>query len=197
MAAQQTSNRNVWLVVWRRVWKRLALALYQRRWNVLIGLVVVLVGGTFLIVRAIFDAPAAAVGVLPIAMNVQDLQPQGNTLPLVLVEKSGSRQLIIRELESTEARVIARQQGMNLQGEQPRAYDLMRDLILQMGGRVDHVILAEGERSYIGRIVVSSAGDIRIIQAQPADAVTLALKTGAPIFVEDAILERFGRRSGP
>jgi len=197
MATQRLPDLNLWLFVWRRVWQRLALALYRRRWNALAVAALILIGGAFLIVRAVFETPAAALGVAPIAVRVQELQPQGNTLPLVLIEKAGPRQLVIRELESTEARVIARQQGMNLQGEQPRAYDLMRDLVQHMGGRVDHVILAEGERAYIGRIVVSAGGDLRIIQAKPADAVTLALKSDAPIFVENAILDRFGVRSGP
>jgi bifunctional DNase/RNase len=197
MATQRLPDLNLWLFVWRRVWQRLALALYRRRWNALAVAALILIGGAFLIVRAVFETPAAALGVAPIAVRVQELQPQGNTLPLVLIEKAGPRQLVIRELESTEARVIARQQGMNLQGEQPRAYDLMRDLVQHMGGRVDHVILAEGERAYIGRIVVSAGGDLRVIQAKPADAVTLALKSDAPIFVENAILDRFGVRSGP
>src|SRR5688572_27841158 len=114
MATQRLPNLNVWLFVWRRVWQRLSLALYRRRWNALAVAALILIGGAFLIVRAVFETPAAALGVAPIAVRVQELQPQGNTLPLVLIEKSGPRQLVIRELESTEARVIARQQGMNL-----------------------------------------------------------------------------------
>src|SRR5688572_29352009 len=84
MAMQRMPDLNLW----RRVWQRLALALYRRRGNVLAATGLVLVGGGFLVMQAVFEVPAAAVGVVPIAVNVQELQPQGNALPLVLTEKS-------------------------------------------------------------------------------------------------------------
>jgi bifunctional DNase/RNase len=194
MTPEGEPNRNA-PYIWRRIYRRLFLALYQRRVTLIGALVAVVIGAGFVAYRGIADAPPAGLGVLPIAMSVQELQPLGNSLPLILVEKNGSRQLIIRDLESTEARVIAQQQGLAIQGEQPRAYDLMRELLQQVGGRVDQVILTEAERDQvIGRIVVSAAAETRTIRAKPADAVALALKTGAPIYVENAVLERFGAR---
>jgi bifunctional DNase/RNase len=194
---------DLWLLVWRRVRKRLAFALYQHRWNVL---VVVAVGGAgFFVVHGLTNAPSAEVGVLPIAVNVQQLEPQGDSLPLILIEKDGPRQLIIRDLESTEARVIARQQGIVLEGEQPQAYDLMRELIQQIGGRVDHVIVADGDRGmYSVRIVLSVGGEARTVRAKPADAVALALKIGAPLVLaaeavngSGTVRKQFVRLSAP
>jgi bifunctional DNase/RNase len=187
------ANVSLWLYVWRRVRKRLVYALFRHRWRILAGLAVVVGALGFLLVRGLIGAPAAALGVLPIAVSVQHLEPRGNTLPLILVEKGGSRQIVIRDLDSTEARVIARQQGMTFEGEQPQAYDLMRDLLQQVGGRVEHVVVDDGDRGqYVGRIVVSAGGETRAIRAKPADAVALALKTGAPIFVENAALDHSG-----
>jgi bifunctional DNase/RNase len=183
-----------WLFILRRVRRRLVYALYEKRVTVLVVSVTILAALAFVIVRAINEASIPSGGMFPIAVSVQDLAPQGNSLPLVLNEKNGTRQLIIRDMESTEARVIAREQGVVLQGEQPRAYDLMRELIQQIGGRVDHVLMVEAEREqFAGRIVVSMGSDTRAIRARPADAVALAIKTGAPIYVENAVLDRFGR----
>jgi bifunctional DNase/RNase len=188
----------LWLYILRRIRTRLFLALYQNRFKVLVGAVAVIAGLGFFVVRNASESSISALGAAPIAMSVQDLAPQGNTLPLVLTEKNGTRQLIIRDLESTEARVIAREQGMVLQGEQPRAYDLMRDLIQQTGARVDHVMVIEADREqFTGRIVVSVGAETRSIRAKPADAVALAVKTGAPIYVENAVLDRFGGRTNP
>jgi bifunctional DNase/RNase len=77
---------------------------------------------------------AAVVGVMPIMVSVQQLEPRGETLPLVLKEKGGSRYLSL-PLDSTETRVIARAQGVRVPGEQPQAYDLMRDIISSSGPR--------------------------------------------------------------
>ena len=183
----------LWLYVLQRVRTRILYAIYAKRVTVLLAGVAILAALAFIAVRAITEASIPSGGISPIAVSVQDLAPQGNTLPLVLNEKNGTRQLIIRNLESTEARVIAREQGVVLQGEQPGAYDLMRDLIQQIGGRVDHVLMVEAEREqFAGRIVVSTGSETRSIRARPADAVALALKTGAPIYVENAVLDRFG-----
>jgi bifunctional DNase/RNase len=180
----------------RRVRRRLYYALYRRRFTVLIGVIAIVVGLGFLIVRGIMESSVPALGIAPVPVSVQELAPQGNSLPLILNEKNGPRQLVIRELESTEARVIAREQGIQLQGEQPRAYDLMRDLIQQVGARVEHVLLAEADQNQYGaRIVLSAGGEQRTLRAKAADGVALAIKTGAPIFVESTVLERFGGRT--
>jgi bifunctional DNase/RNase len=195
-ASDQPPATSLWLYVLRRVRRRILFALYQKRFTVLIGGVAMIAALGFFVVRNIVESSVPAVGAAPIAVSVQDLAPQGNSLPLVLNEKNGTRQLIIRDLESTEARVIAREQGIVLQGEQPRAYDLMRDLIQQTGARVDHVLVIEAERDqFTGRIVVSMGAETRSIRARPADAVALAVKTGAPIYVESAVLDRFGGRT--
>jgi bifunctional DNase/RNase len=180
----------------RRVQKRILLALYQKRITLLLGGVLAIAGLAVVFMQSQGDRFIPAGGVNPIRVDVQDLAPQGNALPLVLTEKNGSRQLVIRELESAEARVIARVQGIQLQGEQPRAYDLMSDLILQIGARIDHVLMVEAERDQVqARISVSMGSETRTLRARPADAVALALKTQAPIFVEHSVLERYGGRS--
>jgi bifunctional DNase/RNase len=113
-------------------------------------------------------------------------------VPLVLKEKHGTRQLIL-ELSPIEARVIAREQGQRITGEQPQVYDLWRDVIRELGGRVDHVILADaGPGAVTARVVIVLDGEARTLRASPGDAVTLAVKTGADIFVEASVLEKFG-----
>jgi bifunctional DNase/RNase len=161
----------------RRVWQRLLLALYANRITVAVAIVILIALGLFSL-RGAPRGEAAVVGVMPIAVSVQQLEPRGETLPLVLKEKSGSRYLSL-PLESAEARVIAREQGVRVPGGQPRAYDLMRDIIQQLGGRVDHVILADADRGgYAASIMISVAGETRMLRAKPADAVALALKAG-------------------
>jgi bifunctional DNase/RNase len=196
MTPSSNSTPGLWAYVFLRVQKRLVVALYQKRLTVALGGVAVVALLAFVGMRALADAYVPSGGVAPIRVDVQELAPQGNTLPLVLTEKNGSRQLVIRELESAEARVIARLQGIQIQGEQPRMYDLMSDLILQIGGRIDHVLMVDAERDQIqARISVSTGSDTRTVRARPSDGVALAMKTNAPIYVEQAVLERYGGRA--
>ena len=67
-----------------------------------------------------------------------------------------------------------------------------------MGGRIDRVLVNDATQSqYLAQIVVSdsSNGDVKVIKARPGDAIALALQSGAPIFVENQVLDRFGTKS--
>jgi bifunctional DNase/RNase len=132
---------------------------------------------------------------MPVAVTVLRLEVRGDRLPLVLQERDGTRQLAL-ELGPTEARVIALEQGFQVPGDQqPQAYNLFRDLIGQLGGRVDHVIIAAADDGEpVARIVIAvDGGDNLVIRARPADAVTLALTSNAPVYVEGGIFDRAGR----
>jgi bifunctional DNase/RNase len=96
----------------------------------------------------------------------------------------------------TEALAIARQRGSQVPIDlQPQAYDLLRDTIQQLGGRVERAVVNDATaREYLAQVVVSNNGDVKVIKARPGDAIALALKSGAPIFVENQVLDRFGTK---
>ena len=98
---------------------------------------------------------------------------------------------------STEALAIARQRGSTQipPDQQPAAYDLLAATIQQLGGRVDRVIVNDAtQREYLAQVIVSSGGDVKVIKARPGDAIALAMKSGAPIFVENQVLDKFGTK---
>jgi bifunctional DNase/RNase len=71
----------------------------------------------------------------------------------------------------------------------------MRDTIQQMGGRVDRVIVNDAtQNQYLAQVVVSASGTTTVVKARPGDAIALALQAGAPIYVEDKVLQQFGTR---
>lgn len=195
MAAKHPGRRGLYLRVWQRLIQRTLNWMY-RRWPLVLGLVVAaILGSVFLVVRANFEAQAAAVGEFPVEVAAQTLQVRGNNLPsLNLKEKNGERTITI-PLREAEALTILVEQGQ-LQAELPLVYDLTSSLLRELGGRVDRVIVSDrNQAQYIANVVLSSPiGETRVVQAQPADGVTLAIKTGAPIFVENRILDQFTRR---
>lgn len=193
MERKNSGPHDIWLYVARRVWWRLLTTLFRNRVRVIAAIVALLALGLFSLMRGSLQGQASVAGVMPIAVTVLRLEAHGDRLPLVLQERDGARQLSL-ELGLTEARVIAREQGFRIQGEQPQTYALFRDIVGQLGGRVDHVIIAASEDGApVARIAIAVDGrDVRIIRARPADAVALALTTSAPVYVENSVFDRPG-----
>lgn len=179
-----------------RVTRRLLYALYRKRFGLLIVVLLVAGGSAYLLLRSSFLNEAAATGVFPIEMSVQQVvQQQNNTFIVPLKEKNGNRRIALN-VGDTEARVIAREQGMRVAGDSPQAYDLLRNVIETLDGRVDRVLIYDADQTqYQAHVVVSNHGESRTVKARPADAIALAVKVRAPVFVEDRVLDQFGIRS--
>src|ERR1700745_3081094 len=97
----------------------------------------------------------------------------------------------------TEALAISQKRGQTQTppDQQPQSYALMRDTIQQLGARIDRVLVNDAtQREYLAQVVVSTNGDVTVIKARPGDAIALALKSGAPIFVENQVLDKFGTK---
>jgi bifunctional DNase/RNase len=186
------------VAIWGRIFKRLLVALAKQRVPLLLVLLIAAGAGTYYLWLDHTNLPneAAAAGTAPVEVTVTDLQGQANNATLTLKEKNGTRRISMA-VGLTEFLAIARQRG-NTQippDQQPQAYDLMREAITQMGGRIDRVLVNDAnQREYLAQIVVSNNGDVRVIKARPGDAVALALKSGAPIFVENQVLDKFGTK---
>jgi bifunctional DNase/RNase len=186
------------VALWGRVLQRLLYALYRQRVPLLVVLLICASAGTYYLWLGRTNLPneAAAAGTAPVEVTVTDLQGSVNNATLTLKEKNGSRRISMA-VGSTEALAIARQRGSTQipPDQQPQAYDLMRDAISQMGGRIDRVVVNDAtQREYLAQIVLSNNGDVKVVKARPGDAIALALKSGAPIFVENQVLDRFGTK---
>lgn len=187
--------------VWVRVIQRLLYALYRQRVFVLLLLLLAAGVGTYSLwlSKTNLVNDAAAAGTAPIEVSVQDVQGSGNNAyTLTLKEKNGNRRIAM-SVGLTEALAIAlSRQSSSValpKDQQPQAYDLMRETIQQMGGRVDRVVVNDATQSqYLAQVVLSNNGEVKVISARPGDAVALALKSGAPIYVEDRVLDRFGTK---
>jgi uncharacterized protein len=189
------------VAIWGRVFQRLLYALYRQRIPLLLLLVIVVGTGTYYLWlnQTNLPADAAAAGTQPVEVTVTDLQGDrtNNAAILTLKEKNGNRRISMA-VGMTEALAIAQKRGQQTgvtPDQQPQAYGLMRDTIQQMGGRIDRVLVNDvTQREYLAQIVVSDGTDVKVIKARPGDAVALALQAGAPIFVENQVLDRFGTK---
>jgi bifunctional DNase/RNase len=114
-----------------------------------------------------------------------------NNRVVLLKETSGERYLPIW-IGEFEAHAIA----MELQGvESPRPlpYDLMRSMLTQLGGSVEHVLINELSMDvFYARIVITLNGQTIELDSRPSDAIALAVRSGSTIFVDESVMDRAG-----
>lgn len=73
----------------------------------------------------------------------------------------------------------------------PLTYDLFKDVIEKLGGTIKAVkIVDKVEGVYIANIVLEQEGREIQIDSRPSDAVNLAIRFNAPIFLNEEIVEK-------
>ena len=107
---------------------------------------------------------------------------------VVLKEAEGDRLLVIA-VGLAEASAIALQlQGM--QPPRPLTHDLVVNVVRRMQGEIVRVIVHDlRDETFIGQIDIQTEHGIMEIDARPSDAIAVALRAEAPIFVAEPVLE--------
>jgi len=107
---------------------------------------------------------------------------------VILKEKESDRYLPIW-IGPAEADAIA-VRLQDVQVARPLTHDLLRTVIEQLGGSIDHIFINDlSNDTFFAKIVLQVDGRSVEIDARPSDAIALALRTKAPIFVEDDVVE--------
>ncbi len=116
-----------------------------------------------------------------------------NNSPVVLLrERDGDRVLPIF-IGPLEASAIAYALEKTV-FPRPLTLDLMRLMVEGLHGHVRRVIVTKLENETFFAEIVLEAGDrVLTIDARPSDSVGLALRTEAPIYVDEAVMEKAGQ----
>jgi bifunctional DNase/RNase len=81
---------------------------------------------------------------------------------------------------------------IQLQGVQvprPLTHDLLKSFIRELGVKVSHVLVSELRNdTFFARIVMDVNGNSMEIDSRPSDAIALAVRVGAPIFVSEQVM---------
>jgi len=112
----------------------------------------------------------------------------GGAYALLLKETYGVRRLPII-IGSFEAQSIA----LEIEGikpPRPLTHDLMKNLIDNLGGTVNEIIIDElKENTFYAKIIIEMSGMTNEIDARPSDAIALAVRTDATIFVAEDVMK--------
>lgn len=115
----------------------------------------------------------------------------GGAYALVLGEMDGNRRLPII-IGAFEAQAIALELE-KIQSPRPMTHDLLRDTFEAVGGEVVDVVIDElKEGTFFAKIRYIHNGEEGMLDSRPSDAVALAVRVDAPIYVAPLVLEEAG-----
>lgn len=110
---------------------------------------------------------------------------------VILKEKQSNRYLPIW-IGPAEADAIA----VKLQGvavARPLTHDLLNSVLSALGAVVTRIVVNElANDTFYARITLTVDGRALEIDSRPSDAIALAVRTNAPIYVEEAVLDKAG-----
>ncbi len=78
--------------------------------------------------------------------------------------------------------------------ERPMTHDLLRIVVDVLGASVGRIeITGIQNDTYFARIVLNMNDEVYYIDARPSDSIALALRAGAPIYIEKELFDRYKR----
>jgi RNA polymerase sigma factor (sigma-70 family) len=117
-------------------------------------------------------------------------QPVVGPMRIVLLKERGGERVLPIWVGAPEGDALALQLG----GEampRPLTADLMARLLEAAGAKVERVVVNTlRDNTFYATVAVASAGKTEEIDARPSDALNLATRIGAPIYVADEIMAK-------
>jgi bifunctional DNase/RNase len=128
---------------------------------------------------------------MPIELTIKGLMidPVTSTPIVVLRDEEGQRVLPIW-VGVFEANAIA-VQIENVSMPRPMTHDLLRNIIEDLQGTVERVVISDLKDSTFYAVIHLRVRDEAVlVDARPSDAIALALRTRAPIFAEEHVIDQ-------
>ena len=109
--------------------------------------------------------------------------------PVVLIRSDEGDEVLPIWIGPFEAEAIAIRLR-DIEVARPLTHDLLGNVIAEMGGEVSHIAVTDLRNdTFYARITVNVNGHLLEIDSRPSDAIALAVRVDAPIFVEDTVME--------
>jgi hypothetical protein len=127
---------------------------------------------------------------MQIEMTIKGLMVDPITnMPIVILRDKEGQKVLPIWVGIFEANAIALQIE-NIATPRPMTHDLLRNVIGDLDASVQKVVVCDvQENTFYALIYLSLHGGTVTIDARPSDAIALALRTRAPIFVEETVID--------
>ena len=125
---------------------------------------------------------------VPMSIKGLMLDPVSNS-PIVVLKDENEKFFLPIWVGIFEANAIALQLE-NISTPRPMTHDLLRNVIQDLKATVQKVVVCDlQDNTFYALIYLSLNGDTLAVDARPSDAIALALRTRAPIFVEETVID--------
>lgn len=126
-----------------------------------------------------------------IQVDIFALQPSpttgGGAFALILRELNGNRRLPII-IGAHEAQAIAIELE-NLKPPRPLTHDLIKSIIEALGATISEIVITElKEGTFYSKIYLETITGTIEVDSRPSDAIAIAVRMGAPIYVDSSIM---------
>jgi uncharacterized protein len=114
----------------------------------------------------------------------------GSGTPIIILKDINSETMLPIWVGAYEANAIALEIE-KVSPQRPMTHDLLRNIIVEMGARVERVVVTELKDNTFFAVIVmrSSADESILVDARPSDAIALALRADCPIFVNEEVIK--------
>jgi bifunctional DNase/RNase len=127
-----------------------------------------------------------------IEMSVKGLMVDPVTnMPIVILRDAENQRVLPIWVGPVEANAIALQIE-NIAPPRPMTHDLLRNLVTELGATLARVIIADlrDNTFYAYLELHHRTGDVQLLDARPSDAIALAIRARAPVYVDTKVLDQ-------
>lgn len=126
---------------------------------------------------------------VPVEIASFAVDPARNT-PLVVLRQTGGQRTVAIPIGPHEASAIAIK-SLNVTPERPMTVDLVKTIVASLGGVLERVIITDVEnQSFTARLQIRAGRSVTVAECSASDAISLALRSEAPLFVAELVFEK-------
>jgi hypothetical protein len=126
---------------------------------------------------------------MEIEMTIKGLMVDPITnMPIIVLRDSEGQRVLPIWVGVFEANAIALQIE-KVQTPRPMTHDLLKNVIDDLSASVERIVVCDlRDNTFYARIYLRAAGALVAVDARPSDAIALALRSAAPIFVDETVI---------
>ena len=126
-----------------------------------------------------------------IEMQIKGLMMDPVTgVPIVILRNADNQRVLPIWVGPVEANAIALQIE-NVTPPRPMTHDLLKNLLTEFDARVRRVVItALRGNTFYAYLDIDRQGTRILVDARPSDALAVALRSRAPVFVDDTVLDQ-------
>ncbi len=116
------------------------------------------------------------------------LDPVSKT-PVMILRPEDENKIIPIWIGSYEADVITMELE-NIRPPRPMTHDLLKDILMHLNSKVEKVVVTDiVENTYYAELFIKREDDVTIVDCRPSDAIAIALKNKAPIYISENVYQ--------